>query len=921
MDQQVAAESAWRNFFELCLLKRVPSRKFLILFREFEATTSRPLASTPESLTRALLDAGHIGPNVDPRLAHYLEALLDAKEVDSISLLIATARITQRDNAKNLALASLGVGDTSTSSVQVIILKLLTRKIVDGAIEQDTELLAFLVELLPWITQNPSSMTLGFLVSATLGCTVAQEVLPTAKAKKFKTALGQCLTPMINNLSSTNIQLASILSYAQKQYDLNEEGLANSADPMNVLGGVDLGVLPFQDGVVDNINTRAGLYIYLNAAGDITTLVIDLILASFDILANAMYRAEPPQTITILRSFLVNKLPIFLGNYTAIIFPPLSIETCISQALLRVDPAAFPSFSQMFDFSSKNSMVSEARQEFLFACALHQLIPEGSIEGLLGDVPMQSLPASGRYMKNELVTQCTSNPMRIEELIGELDNMEGNAGEIAGALIEIITTLCSNNDTMTLKCICNCLIRRSATLDTISLFCSPETILQPLCQLLDNWQEHEDQVENQPVYDEFGSVLLLVSVIRHRFELDLSGLGMLDQTLFTSQYFRVACESRLIDSLSLHENDLLGGWIRGLFEAEGINDELMSTCKPAEFHLLVATLFDQSIKACQAKVLTLEALKGGFEYLLEPFLLPSLAAGLIWFAHTLWSTSSTSTQVDTLLPALHTLIKPPSMSVDSAAIHSAVLSTVAQPLDQALNHTQRQHKNRVDINPLLETLRPHMTSHRQKAAALTELESWASTPSYGLVSALPSMIRGLILWCLANGNLSPPNYTHRLLLHTQNILGSKATLKILLDELMTQATQHGPNAQDVETTFDIIITMLIAPQPSHHRLTLLDALRTHYADINDLSKTDIPRANMLARLHRRAEAFAATSTTVLNANNEMNIDLSTAGQGMMLHDSQGMPATDIDDVLAHTEGQIASGDFLGGVGLGSGMEL
>ncbi|KAL8684137.1 MAG: hypothetical protein Q9224_006582, partial [Gallowayella concinna] len=448
--------SAWRNFFELCLLKRVPSQKFLILFREFEATTPRLLASTPESLTRALLDAGHIGPNVDPRLAHYLESLLDAKEVDSISLLIATARFTQRDNAKNLALASLGVEDTSPPSVQVIILKLLTTKIVDGAIEQDTELLAFLVELLPWITQNPSSITLGFLVSATLGCTVAQEVLPTAKAKS------QCLTPMINNLSSTNIQLASILSYAQKQYDLNEEGLANSADPMNVLGGVDLGVLPFQDGVVDNINTRAGLYIYLNAAfcerplfddmammgylstrykGDITTLVIDLILASFDILANAMYRAEPPQTITILRSFLVNKLPIFLGNYTAIIFPPLSIETCISQALLRVDPAAFPSFSQMFDFSSKNSMVSEARQEFLFACALHQLIPEGSIEGLLGDVPMQSLPASGRYLKNELVTQCTSNPMRIEELIGELDNMEGNAGEIAGALIEVSSFL------------------------------------------------------------------------------------------------------------------------------------------------------------------------------------------------------------------------------------------------------------------------------------------------------------------------------------------------------------------------------------------------------------------------------------------------------------------------------------------------
>ncbi|KAL8815595.1 MAG: hypothetical protein Q9223_005278 [Gallowayella weberi] len=441
MDQPLAVESAWQSFLETCLLRRVPSSKFLSLFREFEATTPRPLASGPGSLTWALLDAGHIGPNVDPRLSHYLEVLLDAKEIDSISLLSATARITQSDNSGNIALASLDAANTTIPSLQVVVLDLLARKIANGIIERDTDLLAFLDQLLPWITQHPSSITLGSLLSATLGCTVAQEVLPAAKAKKIKTALGRCLTPIINNLSSTNIQLASILSNAQKQYDLNEEGLTNSGDPMNVLGGVDLGLLSFQDDVVDNLNTRAGLYIYLNAAGDIATLVIDLILASFDILANAMYRAEAPQTITTLRSYLVNKLPIFLGNYAAIMFPPLSMETCISQALLRVDPAAFPSFSQMFDFSSKNSMVSEARQEFLFACALHQLIPEGSIEGLLGDVPMQSLPASGRYMKNELVTQCTSNPMRIEDLIGELDNMEGNAGEISGALIEVSSFL------------------------------------------------------------------------------------------------------------------------------------------------------------------------------------------------------------------------------------------------------------------------------------------------------------------------------------------------------------------------------------------------------------------------------------------------------------------------------------------------
>lgn len=120
-------------------------------------------------------------------------------------------------------------------------------------------------------------------------------------------------------------------------------------------------------------------------------------------------------------------------------------------------------------------------------------------------------------------------------------------------------------------------------------------------------------MENQPVYEEFGSVLLLVSTIKHRFKLQPSEVNGVDPDSFTSRYFRLASESRTTDQLSEHENDLLGGWVRGLFEAEGINDELMSTCKPAEFYLLIATLFDQSIKACQSRTLTMETLKGGFE--------------------------------------------------------------------------------------------------------------------------------------------------------------------------------------------------------------------------------------------------------------------------------------------------------------------
>ena len=94
-------------------------------------------------------------------------------------------------------------------------------------------------------------------------------------------------------------------------------------------------------------------------------------------------------------------------------------------------------YTQVVDSSSLSGTLAETRSEFLFACALHQLIPEHSIEGMLGEVPMQSMAEAGRYSKDELVSQCTARSARIDELIGELENMEGNAGDIVGAIVEV----------------------------------------------------------------------------------------------------------------------------------------------------------------------------------------------------------------------------------------------------------------------------------------------------------------------------------------------------------------------------------------------------------------------------------------------------------------------------------------------------
>lgn len=102
-----------------------------------------------------------------------------------------------------------------------------------------------------------------------------------------------------------------------------------------------------------------------------------------------------------------------------------------------MDPQAFPSFSSMFDVSTDSGILSEVRQEFLFACCLHGLIPETSIEPLLGEIPMQELPQGGKYSKEQLVSQCMSDPGKIEGFLGEIESMEGNVGAVVEAITEV----------------------------------------------------------------------------------------------------------------------------------------------------------------------------------------------------------------------------------------------------------------------------------------------------------------------------------------------------------------------------------------------------------------------------------------------------------------------------------------------------
>lgn len=170
-------------------------------------------------------------------------------------------------------------------------------------------------------------------------------------------------------------------------------------------------------------------------------------------------------------------------------------------------------------------------------------------------------------------------------------------------------------ETMSLKTICSHLAKKPSSLDVLLLFNRPQTVLQPICNLLDSWRYEEDQGEYQPVYEEFGSVVLLVLAFVHRYDLNAADLGLTPNNSFVTKLLAKGVTSRPLSNLSSAEKGHLDGWIRGLFDVDGggLGDELMSSCPPQDFYLLVPTLFHQIVLAFTAGKLSEEGLKGGLE--------------------------------------------------------------------------------------------------------------------------------------------------------------------------------------------------------------------------------------------------------------------------------------------------------------------
>ncbi|KAJ5907889.1 hypothetical protein N7495_000571 [Penicillium taxi] len=906
----MASPAKWRTFLKRCLAHRVD-------VDEFKSLSKLMLKRYPineEELLDLLVDS-HAASAIswDPLLPVYIDGLCKADQIrpaTALSSLLKHSSLHEKDETKKKVSTLM----TDIKVIQDVMLSI-SNGSIPISVTEGAELYSATAEwigaLVAWhntsidvshhtggLMGSPDAVTLfeslGVLLAALSVTAKGLETLSSdyknGVFKGLKTKLGQALSDYLP--LCMDISLRHRLDAIQKDFNLYSEQTSKPLDHP-AMEGMNVNTLQFEASVMDGpvINSRAGLYVYLNSMlvgrplvddsilinyltnryeGHQEILIEEIITAAFDVLANGVYRNESSRTMFLFRTFLVNKLPSFFAAMIAASIVPINVELCVTQALSRLDPNAFPSFSQMFS-TQGSSILSDARQEFLFACASQRLIAESSIERLLGENPMQTLPVGGPYQKDDLVSQINTNPERADQLIGEIESMEGNAGAIVGAITEVMFNLCNQKETMTLKNICNSLSRRPQAMDVVLLFRTTTQILQPLCSLLDSWRWDEDQGENQPVYEEFGSILLLVLAFKYRYDLNSADLGISSKDSFLLKLLDKGSCGQKFSELSEKQNKDLGGWIVALFVAEGINEETMSACSPQEFYMLVATLFDQSLGACESGKLDFETLKGGFEYLLEPFLLPSLVVALTWLGNHIWESEMEPTIP---LRTLYSLVKPNSISGEAQAIHQTVLHITGRPLEEQLKDVRTRNQTRSDIKPILDALEPYLSFRRVGSCHRSEIESWAAQTAGGLLGSIRSTLQSLVLWSTSSEiSMAPQSYTHRQLLAGIRILGSSRVLSTLIDEVKQQA-----QAGSGDYALDIAITMLCSPMaesfaveqnicrpvdttkdplPRCSILTLRDALALQHDNVLKTSEKDPLRAQIIVRLWRRVGVLTA----------------------------------------------------------------
>lgn len=547
----------------------------------------------------------------------------------------------------------------------------------------------------------------------------------------------------------------------------------------------------------------------------------ELLFASFDVISkpsqsvDALYQAQ-------CRIYLHNKLPATLALISG--FESLPTEQYLQEL-----------WNDLNTLGNPDSLT--IAKHFLHVCILHHLISADAVQSLTGEDP-NATSAKGLFPKQALVEQVKANATRGPRLVDELAKNDGNAGSIGQAVVEVMHRYCDTKETQNLKDMANALVRQPNTINAIAMFVRPSYFLSPFCRLLDEWTWDDIHGESQPIYEEFGSVLLLLLTVKFRLRLSNDDLGLTSKTAFVAQYISSGqAEAIASRQASGDQQKHLRDWIENLYFEEGLSDDVTTSCSPKEFYMMIPTLLHQSMTAFAMGKLSQNKLEQGLDYLREPFLLPSLLSAFAWLACAVQKDSKSAKVI------LQRLVQAPD-NQETKRLHRTILDIAGEIFHKALSY-QPDQTQYTEVLGIVGERTPFSVNLGFKAEELT---TWSSEQG-SIDTFLQRAISDLL--AIPSINTFQPN----LVTAAIELRGPTAVVHNIVTVLTQFSTTHDfPQFLDVTAT--IIASTEDGKTGLRHALQLLHARLGKF-----LKMGQTLFAEAIVHLYRRVEMYCNALTS------------------------------------------------------------
>ena len=612
------AYTEWAELCRRCFIDRY-------MANEFMKEVNRRGGVNGQALAKAFVDTrSEICPPNDPLPPRYLEILLASHTVSVEDILLASiARYNSVTRAKQTTNPT--IGDLKTLQYLTSLLAsakvILDRQSSEHCLLLVAKWVMALAKLSASEEYAPTSTmveTVGSLLATLCASAPGPDVLSEkaeGQENVVANSVGSAIATAAGAFPAISAQLVNRLSEVQKHIAMfSQQGSAEIQALQFQANVPELQVIAARSGTTALLQERLSTgqtvgdnpvfnFLAGRHANDYSSMFLDLLLAAFH-----LQKESQKHVLQQVELYIRNRLPATLATISQSSFESFSAE----QALLDAWP---------------NLPKSPCAQRFLHACSLHGLIAPEKAAELIDDQELSAKLAKSLYAKDEVVTQISSSLANAERLLKELLHGEANGMVISQAFVEIMVSYARRKETHHLKDLGNILLQKPDFINALALFHQPHLWITPLCTLLDEWKWDDIHSESQPIYDEFGTIFLLVITAKRRLGHTATKLGI---DGFVARYLDQEGVEKPISTLSADMNDKLGDWIEGLYIADSLSDDVTTKCSSKDFYMLVPTLLRQSVMAYEAGKLNQDDLKGGLEYLLEPFLLPSLVTALQW---------------------------------------------------------------------------------------------------------------------------------------------------------------------------------------------------------------------------------------------------------------------------------------------------